>query len=411
MAASRGRGTGTNQEAVRRHNLATLLGHVHHSGGVSRAQLTERMGLNRSTIGDLVRELDELAVVHQSTPDVGGTRAGAGRPSLDVNPDPDSVHVLAAELGVDTLDVARIGLGGSVLDRISRPTPSSPDPDVVVDLVVDMLRELLASASTASRLVGIGVAVPGVVNDASGLVRFAPNLGWSDVQLTPMLASRIGLKVPVRLGNDAELGALAEHIRGAGRHLNHLVYISCDVGVGGGVIMSGVPMRGASGYAGEVGHQRFDNGSARCRCGNTGCWETEIGSHAVAEAVGCPPEHIDRLEEYLRPGQPVPPALRRLARSLGVGLGGLVNVFNPEVVILGGVLRWVYPLVRDDVLDAFEAWALDAPAREANIVLPWLAGDSVMVGAAELAFTDLLADPVGSLARAEGALSTVMGAV
>lgn len=409
MAASRRRGTGTNQEAVRRHNLATLLGHVHHSGGVSRAQLTERMGLNRSTIGDLVRELDELAVVHQSAPDVSGTRAGAGRPSLDVNPDPDSVHVLAAELGVDTLDVARVGLGGLVLDRVSRPTPTPSDPDAVVDVVVEMLRELLGSASPGSRLVGIGVAVPGVVNDASGLVRFAPNLGWSDVSLTPMLASRIGLKVPVRLGNDAELGALAEHIRGAGRHLSHLVYLSADVGVGGGVIVEGLPMRGASGYAGEVGHQRFDSGSTRCRCGNTGCWETEIGSHAVAEAVGCPPDRIDELERYLQPGRPVPPALRRLAHSLGVGLGGLVNVFNPEVVILGGVLRWVYPLVRDDVLDAFEAWALDAPAREASIVLPWLAGDSIIVGAAELAFTDLLADPVGSLARAEGALTAVLG--
>lgn len=409
MAASRRRGTGTNQEAVRRHNLATLLGHVHHSGGVSRAQLTERMGLNRSTIGDLVRELDELAVVHQSAPDVSGTRAGAGRPSLDVNPDPDSVHVLAAELGVDTLDVARVGLGGLVLDRVSRPTPTPSDPDAVVDVVVEMLRELLGSASPGSRLVGIGVAVPGVVNDASGLVRFAPNLGWSDVSLTPMLASRIGLTVPVRLGNDAELGALAEHIRGAGRHLSHLVYLSADVGVGGGVIVEGLPMRGASGYAGEVGHQRFDSGSTRCRCGNTGCWETEIGSHAVAEAVGCPPDRIDELERYLQPGRPVPPALRRLAHSLGVGLGGLVNVFNPEVVILGGVLRWVYPLVRDDVLDAFQAWALDAPAREASIVLPWLAGDSIIVGAAELAFTDLLADPVGSLARAEGALTAVLG--
>lgn len=409
MAASRRRGTGTNQEAVRRHNLATLLGHVHHSGGVSRAQLTERMGLNRSTIGDLVRELDELAVVHQSAPDTSGTRVGAGRPSLDVNPDPDSVHVLAAELGVDTLDVARVGLGGLVLDRVSRPTPTPSDPDAVVDVVVEMLRELLGSASPGSRLVGIGVAVPGVVNDASGLVRFAPNLGWSDVSLTPMLASRIGLTVPVRLGNDAELGALAEHIRGAGRHLSHLVYLSADVGVGGGVIVEGLPMRGASGYAGEVGHQRFDSGSTRCRCGNTGCWETEIGSHAVAEAVGCPPDRIDELERYLQPGRPVPPALRRLAHSLGVGLGGLVNVFNPEVVILGGVLRWVYPLVRDDVLDAFEAWALDAPAREASIVLPWLAGDSIIVGAAELAFTDLLADPVGSLARAEGALTAVLG--
>ena len=411
MAATRRRGTGTNQEAVRRHNLATLLGHVHHSGGVSRAQLTERMGLNRSTIGDLVRELDELAVVSQSVPEAGPTpRAGAGRPSLDVNPDPDSVFVLAVQLGVDSMDAARVGLGGGVLERISRPTPADRDPEVVIDVVVEMLRELLRSAEEGSRLVGIAAAVPGVVNDASGLVRFAPNLGWSDVPFSPLLAERIGLQVPVRLGNDAELGALAEHIRGAGRAKSHLIFLSCDVGVGGGVIVEGLPMRGASGYAGEVGHQRFDNGGTRCRCGNTGCWETEIGSHAVAEAVGCPPDAIDRLPDYLQPGTDVTPELRHLGRALGIGLGGLVNVFNPEVVILGGVLRWVFPLVRDDVLDALDAWALDAPAREAQIVLPWLGGDSVIVGAAELAFTDLLADPVGVLARAEGALSTVMGA-
>lgn len=230
------------------------------------------------------------------------------------------------------------------------------------------------------------------------------------MSFSPLLASRIGLRVPVRLGNDAELGALAEHIRGAGRHKSHLIFLSCDVGVGGGVIVEGLPMRGASGYAGEVGHQRFDNGGARCRCGNTGCWETEIGSHAVAAAVGCPDDEIDRLPEYLQPGTRVPPELRRLGRSLGVGLGGLVNVFKPRGRHPRRVLRWVFPLVRDDVLDALDAWALEAPAREAQIVLPWLGGDSVIVGAAELAFTDLLADPVGVLARAEGALSTVMGA-
>ncbi len=409
--ADRGRrGTGTNQEAVRRHNLATLLGHVHRSGGVSRAQLTERMGLNRSTIADLVRELEDLSAVRQSTPEAGTSpRAGAGRPSIDVNPDPEAVFVIAAELGVDTMDVARVGLGGQPLDRISTATPSDPDPEALLDTLVELVRSMLKTADAQARLVGIGIAVPGVVTNSAGLVRFAPNLAWTDVPLSAMLSARVGRRVPVHLGNDAELGALSEHTRGAGRHKNDLIYISCDVGVGGGVIVGGVPMMGASGYAGEIGHQPFNPRGHTCRCGNVGCWEVEIGSHAVAAAVGCPPDQMHRLVDFLQPRPGVPPELRRLGRSLGLGLGGLVNVFNPEMVILGGVLRWVFPLVRDDVLEALDEWALEAPAEQAQIVLPWLGGDSVIIGAAELAFTALLENPVESLQRAKGAVAAILG--
>ena len=411
MADRRRHGTGTNQEAVRRHNLATLLGHVHRSGGVSRARLTERMGLNRSTIADLVRELEDLAAVSQSTPESGTIpRVGAGRPSIDVQPARDSVFVLAAELGVDTMDVARVGLGGQPLDRMSTVTPANPEPAALVDMIVDMMRLMLKSASDDARLVGIGLAVPGVVTDSSGLVRFAPNLGWSDVGLTSLLEHRIGTRVSVHIGNDAELGALAEHTRGVGRGMNHLIYLSCDVGVGGGFIVGGAPMMGASGYAGEIGHQPFNPSGQTCRCGNVGCWETEIGSRAVAEAVGCPTTEMHRLPDYLQPGVPPPAELRALGHALGLGLGALVNIFNPELVILGGVLRWVYPLVREDVLDALRGWALDAPAAQAQIVVPSLGGDSVIIGAAELAFADLLQDPVGVLTAAAGGAGTILDA-
>ena len=410
--ADRGRpGTGTNQEAVRRHNLATLLGHVHRSGGVSRARLTARMGLNRSTIADLVRELEDLSVVRQSTPEAGSIqRVSAGRPSIDVKPAGDKVFVLAAELGVDTIEVARVGLGGEVLERMSTSTPLDPTPDGVVDAVIGLMRQMLRRAAPEARLVGLGLAVPGVVTDRDGLVRFAPNMGWSDLALTALVQSRIGERVPVHIGNDAELGALAEHTRGVARHLNHLIYLSCDVGVGGGVIVAGAPMMGASGYAGELGHVRFNPQGQTCRCGNIGCWETEIGSHAVAQAVGCPTSEMARLEEYLQPGTTPPPALRALGTALGLGLGGLVNIFNPEMVILGGVLRWVFPLVQDDVLAALDGWALRAPAEQTQIVVPMLGGDSVVIGAAELGFADMLHDPVGVLTAVDGAPAEMLGA-
>src|SRR4051794_3925675 len=119
---------------------------------------------------------------------------------------------------------------------------------------------------------------------------------------------------------------------------------------------------------------------------------------------------MHRLVDFLQPGPGVPPELRRLGRSLGLGLGGLVNVFNPEMIILGGVLRWVFPLVREDVLEALREWALDAPAEQAQIVLPALGGDSSIIGAAELGFTDVLHDPVEVLAACTGAAATIIGA-
>ena len=397
---SRG-GTGTNQEEVRRHNLATLLGHVHRSGGLSRADLTQRMGLNRSTIADLVRELEQLDTVTQATPSTR-SRAGSGRPSISVRPASESVFVLAAEIGVESMQVARIGLGGEPLDRMSGATPPGGDPHEVVDRLVSMIEAMHASAHHETRLVGVGLALPGVVNDADGIVRFAPNLGWADVPFGELLTERFPAAVPIHLGNDGELGALAEHTRGAGRGKSDLIYLSCDVGVGGGVIAGGHAQRGATGYAGELGHMRFDPHGQTCRCGNVGCWETAVGSHALATALKCPvsrPEMITvAVRDLIQAGRKPSAALRRYAEALGIGLGGIVNAFNPQTIILGGVLRGVYPLIREPVLEAMRSWALRAPADEVEVVLPGLGPNSVLVGAAEIAFSDLLQDPVGLLA-------------
>src|SRR5215217_5591308 len=154
-------GAGTTQEAVRRHNLGTLLAHLHHDGQLSRAALTERMGLNRSTIGGLVAELVDLGVVQQTAPARG--RAGAGRPSLDVRPSCEDVYVLAAEVGVDTLKVARVGLGGQVLARASVRSASGGVPERVAGELLGLLRHAISDAPERAAVLGVGVGVPGVV--------------------------------------------------------------------------------------------------------------------------------------------------------------------------------------------------------------------------------------------------------
>ncbi len=400
VTPTRDRGAGTNQEAIRRHNLGTLLDHVHRDGQLSRAELTGRMQLNRSTIAALVGELESLGAVRQSAP--SGARAAAGRPSLDVHPAPEQVYVLAAAVLVDEIQVAAVGLGGTVLGRACDSTPDSHSPRDVTRAVVRLARRARADVHPAAALVGIGAAVPGTVSERDGLVRAAPNLGWSETPFAGLLATALRTDLAPRVGNDADLGALAEHTRGSSLEIDDLVYLIGDVGVGGGVITGGMPLRGAGGYAGEIGHLTVTPGGRACRCGNRGCWETEVGATAVAAALGRGVP-IDELPARLRAVDKPPEALLRVGRRLGTGLAGVVNIFNPRRVILGGLFADLYPVVRGACDEALHASALRAPDGQAEIALPALGRDSVLLGAAEQAFEALLDDPASVLAAARAA--------
>lgn len=397
MATAGRSGVGTNQEDVRRHNLGTALGHVHRAGRISRAELTARMGLNRSTIAGLVTELESLGLADQAKP--SGTRIGAGRPSVDVKARAGA-YVLAVDLRVDGLTVARIGLGGVIRSRATGPVPPDHDPEAIAASVVDLMRLVVRDVEPGAALVGVGLGVPGIIRGDDGLVRLAPNLGWRDVPFTKILSERLGpIGMPV-LGNDADLGALAEHLRGAGVGVDDLVYLSGEVGVGAGVIVGGRKLEGAGGYAGEIGHMPFIPDGKLCHCGARGCWETEIGAPAIALAVGCPAEQVGALGEFLEGVHEATPDLRIVGQHLGRGLAGAVNLLNPRVIVLGGYLRSLFPLVREDVDEALAIHGLAAPREQVLVTLPGLGGDSVLHGAAELAFEPLLADPVGRLATA-----------
>ena len=383
---------------MRRHNLGTLLAHLHHDGQLSRASLTERMRLNRSTIGGLVGELVDLGAVQQTAP--AGGRGGAGRPSLDVRPSCEDVYVLAAEVGVDALRVARVGLGGRVLARASGRLETEAPERVACELLA-LLRQVAAAAPPGAALLGIGVGVPGVVREADGVVRFAPNLGWRDVPLAALLRERMIGGPPLHVANDADLGALGEHTRGAVTSQGDVVFLAGDVGIGGGVIVGGRPLLGVGGYAGELGHLLVNPRGRTCRCGATGCWETEVGGAAVGRALRLPPHGgVEQLAARLAEVRTPSAALRRVGRYLGLGLASIVNVLNPEVVVLGGVLRLVYPAVRQITDEALASAALVAPREQVRVVVPALGADAVLVGAAESCFSAVLADPVRELARA-----------
>ena len=384
------------QDDVRRHNLGSLLSLLHVRGATSRADLTALTGLNRSTVRALTGELVDAGLAVESAP-VG--RGGAGRPSITVEPASDHVYVLSVDLGVERLTAVRVGLGGVVLDRRSlRQTPGDFSVPSTLDRLSGLLRALLDGAPPDGVCVGIGIGVCGVVSTDEGTVRFAPNIGWIDVPLRDLMVQVLDTRLPIDLGNDGDVGALAEHLRGAGRGASDMVFVAGEVGIGGGVIVGGRPFRGAGGYAGEVGHMSVDPKGRVCRCGRRGCWETEINDQAVLLATGAPDGVTldDVLAAYAAGERWAQAGVRRVGRSLGAGVANLVNIFNPELIVFGGAVRHIFsatePLVREAL-----AGALAAPGQGVRLAVAGLADDSVLVGAAETAFAPLLDDPLGLL--------------
>jgi predicted NBD/HSP70 family sugar kinase len=382
--------TGATQDEVRRSNLSAVLRMLHLGGPQTRSHLTAVTGLNRSTVGDLVTNLAALGLVRERPGDV----RGVGRPSLVVEPLAGSVAVLALDLRVERTVAALVGLGGEVFARVER-RHRDHDRDALLDEAARACEETLDALPAEAALVGVCAGVPGVVRDTDGLVRFAPNLGWTDVPLGEMLGERLG-RGDVAVRNDADLGVLAEHLRGSARDSRTVVYLAGDIGVGGGVFVDGRPLIGAGGYGGEVGHMRINPGGHTCRCGATGCWETEIGYAALARAAGDAADGgLPGLRAAAQRGDAtVIAAFASVADWLGMGLVNVVNMLNPDSIVLGGHLGDVYAVAGKRVHDQL-AGALPASRDLVRIASSALGGDAPLVGAAEVAFTALLNDPAG----------------
>jgi predicted NBD/HSP70 family sugar kinase len=391
---------GQRSETVRRANLSAIVRELHVRGPLSRSDLVARTGLTRSAIRVLIGQLAAAGLVFERRAAPLGT---PGRPSVLVELNPESATVLALEIAVDSLAVALVGLGGEVLDlvRVDRPRGHSS-----VDAVVADLSEL-ALAMSARRpewesLIGIGVAIVGVVRREDGLVSMAPNLGWRDVQLDDLLAAAIGTSVRISVANDADLGALAEVRRGAAVGVDDVIFVHGEVGVGGGIIVGGRPLTGAAGYGGEVGHIPVNPNGSACRCGAFGCWETEVGEGALLLRAGHAPSggqsEVTAVLREAEAGSPaVLSALDNVAHWLGFGLAGLVNVFNPQLVILSGHFARIHPFVAAIIQDELRRRALPAPRDLVRVVPTSLGLDAIVRGAAELAFEPLLADPAASM--------------
>ncbi len=379
-------------EAVRRTNLGEVLRLVHQQGPRSRSTLTTETGLNRSTVADLVTELAARGLVTEQEPDP--TRR-VGRPSPVVAAGPDVVAI-GVNPEVDAIEIGAIRLGGGLRVRTRIELGTVPSVADAVDMISTVVEMWQRDELKGCRLVGVGVAVPGLVRASDGLVRLAPHLQWRDENIASPLAERVG--VPVVVDNDASLGARAEHLFGVARTHDDVVYLNGGAsGIGGGLILDGRLIRGTGGYAGEWGQTRPGIANESHRRTHDGVLEDEVNRARLMAAATLVAGDDVALAEALA-GEAGPTAdeeVIRQRRVLAATISNAVNALNPSMIVLGGFLG----ILRDRDADAFDGdvreRSLAVAAEGLQIASAALGQDRLLIGAAEAAFAPLLADPLG----------------
>jgi len=381
---------GSRNEETRQRNLALMLSSVHSRGSLSRAELTRLSGLNRSTVGFLVAELVELGLVLETEP---SAERRVGRPSPVVVPNPDVVAI-AINPDVTGLTAGVVGLGGEVRMRETILTPEIMTPEDAVLLTRDFVNRIAVELPDETRVAGIGVAVPGLVDERTNSIAVAPYLGWREEAFASMLEEELAL--PTWLSNDSTLGVVAESRYGAGVGCDNVMYLNGSTsGLGGGVVSEGRLMRGAHGFGIELGHILLDRDGTACPCGRTGCLETVVNVRRIWAAAGRGVIGLDDLDAlYLAgPGPEVEAELDIQADALAAGIASLVCVFGSERVILGGHVGSLLDARGNRIRAEVLRQSFGPLGRDLTIVRNGLRERMVHIGAAELAFGTLLNDP------------------
>lgn len=373
-------------EGMRRLNRLAVLRVIRTNGPIARVEISRVTGLTRPTVSDIVEELLGGGWVRE----LPAVSTGPGRRPTLLEFYPEARLAVGVDVGITRVRVGLVDLSGRVHAAAEAPFPA-PTPEGLADLV-GILLDRLRPQARPGQLAGAGLGMHGLVDTVAGLSRFAPHFGWRDVAVQALLAERLGL--PVLLENDVRAMALGEAIFGAGRGAVSLVCISVGEGIGAGIIFGDKVYRGLAEGAGEIGHTIVAPGR-RCSCGNDGCLETVAAADALLQryrelSPASAPTTLGGLlalasEEDTAALQ----VLAEAGRYLGQAIGNLVNLLNPEVVVLGGALAQAGQAVLGPVAEAVRAIALPG-LTEGLRILPSSGPDAGVIGAAALVIDKVL---------------------
>ena len=337
-----------NSRHIRQFNCAKVFRVVQSSGAISRADLARMTRLSPATVTETVKVL--LKAGYLTEAELGET--SGGRPPIMIRINRERNYIVGIDLDVSKMTILLCNLGLETIASKSSALDTIDYRAVLAKIVPEVQALIDERDLEKEKILGVGLGVPGHVNFARGLVRFAPNLRWQDVPLAEDLESKLQMDVFVE--NDAKLSALGEKWFGAGQEANEMVYVSVKAGIGCGLIIDGEIYRGIDGSAGELGHMTIDPAGPECTCGNYGCWETFADNSAILSramrAIAAAPDSVlrkisekqlrqitmDDLIEAFSQNDPVAvKVVRESAWYLGIGIVNILNSFNPELVIIG----------------------------------------------------------------------------
>jgi glucokinase-like ROK family protein len=394
---------------MRELNKSLVLKVIREERPISRAEIAKRTRLSRSTVSAIVDKLLETGFIREQG--VGKSRGGRRPILLDFNP--RAGFVVGLDIGATHLLAVVADLQATLLVTLEEPFSIEVGPEKGLAQAAQIVETALEQANISRpRVLGVGVAVPGPVDYAAGMVVSPPIMpGWDRVPIRDRLQEALSL--PVYLDNDANLGALGEYAYGAGKNVSNLAYIKIGTGIGCGLIVDGRIYRGQRGYAGEIGHLTIDENGPPCRCGSFGCLE----SMASAEAI------VRRAEMAMQAGQQTSLSRHRrltatdiaraarerdalsqqlfeeAGRHIGVALAGLINLFNPGRVIVGVGADETSELLLDPVQRTVGARAMAGSLADTRIVPAQLRHEAVAAGAVALVLEQTFRNPVTALAQ------------
>ncbi len=395
--------------AIRAQHSRLILNLLWKEREISRAELARRTSLSRSTVSAIITDLLGTGLIEE-------TRAGAssgGRRPIILEFQDDASYIVGVELGATHVSCVLTDLRCNVKASWSAPAPVRDDPDAALQKMTIGVRSVLeADGIDLSRILGIGVAVPSPIDkDHPGELLPLVVPKWEGYNIATYLDQAFGR--PVFIDNDANLGALAELWWGAGSSVTDLVYIKVATGIGAGLIINGRIFRGSSGIAGEIGHTSIDPNGPRCICGLNGCLATFVGTPALLEhskallkAAGSnrrPPSTIDEVVNWALDGDPASVELIRYAgHKLGIGIANMLNLLNPQTVILGGGIARAGDLLLDAIRETISGLSLPASISKTEIKNTGLNEWGIALGGATLALEAALQTPSLFPAQSEG---------
>jgi glucokinase-like ROK family protein len=363
---------------VNKHTVLDLIRFT--PGGISRAELAQRMDLSRAAMTAIVNDLLESKVIRETE----ARNAQNGRPPIILDINAARGYVVGIDMGASHLSIILSDFAAQVLDEIETPFSVADGPEQCLQQANLLLDDLLKKNQLSLKNISaMGLGVPGPIASEAGMVYAPPIMpGWDGYPIQANLEAKWGF--PVSLNNDAELGALGEWAYGVGRGNNHLAYIKVGTGIGSGLLMNGQIYRGATGSAGEIGHLTIEENGPLCDCGNYGCLEALAGGKAISRQAR---EAVQKGQRTLLSNmgpleslsaRDVASAARRgdlvsqkiianAGRYLGIAIAGLVNLFNPQTVVIGGGVAQIGDLLLQPIRDTVSRRSLQASARNVKI--------------------------------------------